>query len=443
MRALLLPIKDLTNAKKRLIGVLTPGERFGLAQAMLADTMRAVRGVRRADKIFVVTNYLPALRVARENSWETLPEERQISESDSVDAASRICQARGVRAVLRVPLDLPLIQPDDIDDLLALEFESPALVIVPSWDGTGTNAILRTPPTLFPSHFGNGSFAKHLGDGRGRRIRSARLARARLGRDGNSALAGPERRRRSNSFERGNSRQSGCKNLTNGSAMKQKVYPDLDAAVADVPDGARIMFGGFGGAGFPNNLIQALARKGTKNITAISNNCGTREGELGLMFKNNQVKHVIASFPGPHANHFQDRYAAKEVTLELVPQGILCERMRAAAAGLTGFYTTVGVGTEVAAGKEERVIAGERCILEMPIHADYAFIKAQKADALGNLTYRLAARNFNPIMAMAAKTTIVEAEEIVPLGSIDPENVITPAIFVHRIVQAKGLHYAG
>ena len=225
--------------------------------------------------------------------------------------------------------------------------------------------------------------------------------------------------------------------------MKQKVYPSLDDAVTDIPDGARIMFGGFGGAGFPNNLIQALARKGTKNITAISNNCGTREGELGLMFKNNQIKHVIASFPGPHANHFQGRYAAKEVTLELVPQGILCERMRAAAAGLAGFYTTVGVGTEVAAGKEERVIAGKRCILEMPIHADYAFIKAQKADELGNLTYRLAARNFNPIMAMAAKTTIVETEEIVPVGSIDPENVITPAIFVHRIVQAKGLRYAG
>jgi len=164
MRALLLPIKDLTNAKKRLIGVLTPEERFGLAQAMLADTMRAVRGVRRADKILVVTNYLPALRVARENSWETLPEECQISESDSVDAASRICQAREVRAVLRVPLDLPLIQPDDIDELFALEFESPALVIVPSRDGTGTNAILRTPPTLFPSHFGNGSFAKHLSE---------------------------------------------------------------------------------------------------------------------------------------------------------------------------------------------------------------------------------------------------------------------------------------
>jgi 3-oxoadipate CoA-transferase alpha subunit len=225
--------------------------------------------------------------------------------------------------------------------------------------------------------------------------------------------------------------------------MKRKVFATLDEAVADIPDGARIMFGGFGGAGFPHNLIQALVRKGTKNITAISNNCGTGDGELGLMFKNNQIKHVIVSFPGPHASYFLERYATKEVTLELVPQGILCERMRAAASGLRGFYTTVGVGTEVAAGKEERVIEGQRCILEMPIHADFAFVKAQKADELGNLTYRLAARNFNPIMAMAAKTTIAEVEEIVPVGAIDPEHVITPAIFVHRVVQAKGLRYAG
>jgi 3-oxoadipate CoA-transferase alpha subunit len=225
--------------------------------------------------------------------------------------------------------------------------------------------------------------------------------------------------------------------------MKQKIFPSLDAAVADVPDGARIMFGGFGGAGFPNNLIQALARKGTKNITAISNNCGTRDGELGLMFKNGQIRHVIASFPGPHANYFQERFAAKEVTLELVPQGILCERVRAAAAGILGFYTSVGVGTEVANGKEERVIDNQRCILESPIHADYAFIKAQKADELGNLTYRLAARNFNPVMAMAAKTTIVEVDQIVPVGAIDPELVVTPAIFIHRIVQAKGIRHAG
>ena len=224
--------------------------------------------------------------------------------------------------------------------------------------------------------------------------------------------------------------------------MRHKVHASLASAVADVQDGARIMFGGFGGAGFPNNLIQALAQKGVRDITAISNNCGTRDGELGLLFKNGQIRHVIASFPGPHSTYFQDQFADKRVTLELVPQGILCERMRAAAAGLCAFYTSVGVGTDVAAGKEERVIAGQRCILEMPIHADFAFIKAQTADELGNLTYRLAARNFNPIMAMAATTTIVEVEEIVPVGSIHPEHVVTPAIFVHRIVQAAGIRYA-
>src|SRR4029077_2726649 len=201
-------------------------------------------------------------------------------------------------------------------------------------------------------------------------------------------------------------------------AMRKKLYASLDEAVADIPDGAQIMVGGFGGAGFPNNLIQALARKGAKNITAVSNNCGTRDGELGIMFKNDQIKHVIAAFPGPHANYFLERFAAKEVTLELVPQGILCERMRAAAAGLQGFFTTVGGGTEVAEGKEERVMDGKRCILEKPIHADYAFIKAQKSDELGNLPYRLAARTFNPIMAVASKMTIVEAEEIVPVGAI-------------------------
>ncbi|HZV86664.1 MAG TPA: 3-oxoacid CoA-transferase subunit A [Candidatus Binatus sp.] len=223
--------------------------------------------------------------------------------------------------------------------------------------------------------------------------------------------------------------------------MRKKIYSSLDSAVADIRDGARIMFGGFGGAGFPNNLIQALAQKGTRDITAISNNCGTRDGELGLLFKNGQIRHVIAAFPGPHAYYFLEQFTEKKVTLELVPQGILCERMRAAAAGLCGFYTTVGLGTEVASGKEERVIEGKRCILEMPIHADYAFIKADTADELGNLTYRLAARNFNPIMAMAATTTIVEVEEIVPVGSIKPENVVTPALFVHRIVQAKGIRY--
>src|SRR5580704_7608079 len=164
MRALLLPIKDLRNAKKRLIGALTPEERFGLAQAMLADTIRAVQEVRRADKIFVVTNYEPAIHIAEENGWGILREDHQISESDSVDAASRLCELRGVTGLLRVPLDVPLVQAVDIDDLLAIECEAPALVIVPSRDGMGTNAILRMPPALFPSHFGVGSFAKHVGE---------------------------------------------------------------------------------------------------------------------------------------------------------------------------------------------------------------------------------------------------------------------------------------
>jgi 2-phospho-L-lactate guanylyltransferase len=164
MRALLLPVKDLNNAKKRLMGVLTPEERFALAEAMLADTIRAVRGVELAKKIFVVTNYEPAMRVAQENDWEILREERQFSESDSVDAASRICEDRGVTALLRVPLDVPLVQASDIDELLAVQCEAPALVIVPSRDGLGTNAILRMPPSLFPSHFGEGSYAKHVGE---------------------------------------------------------------------------------------------------------------------------------------------------------------------------------------------------------------------------------------------------------------------------------------
>lgn len=164
MRALLLPVKDLNNAKKRLIGVLTPEERFALAGAMLADTIRAVRGVRCAEKIFVVTNYEPVMQLAEDNRWEILREEQQISESHSVDAASKICEQRGVSGLLRLPLDLPLIRSSDIDALLAEECQAPALVIVPSRDGTGTNAMLRTPPTLFPSHFGSGSFAKHLSE---------------------------------------------------------------------------------------------------------------------------------------------------------------------------------------------------------------------------------------------------------------------------------------
>lgn len=161
IRALLLPIKDLRNAKQRLAGVLRPEERLALAQAMLADTVRAVRGVERADKIFVITNYEPMMAAAKQYGWELLREDQQISESASVDFASRLCAERGITALLRLPLDLPLVQPADIDDLLTIECAAPATVMVPSRDGTGTNAILRTPPTLFRSHFGPNSFAKH------------------------------------------------------------------------------------------------------------------------------------------------------------------------------------------------------------------------------------------------------------------------------------------
>lgn len=222
--------------------------------------------------------------------------------------------------------------------------------------------------------------------------------------------------------------------------MKQKIFPTTDAAVADVPSGASIFFGGFGGAGFPNNLILALDRQGASNLTAISNNCGSGDGELGILFKHDRIRRVIAGFPGPHANYFQERYAAGKIDLELVPQGTLCERMRAAGAGIFAFFTAVGAGTEVGRGKEDRVFGGRRAILEQALGADYAFIKAEKADPAGNLVYRKAARNFNPIMATAAKTTIVEVDEIVPLGALDPEVIVTPSIFVHRIVQVKGIH---
>jgi len=164
MRALLLPIKDLKHAKQRLAGFLAPEERLGLAQAMLADSLRAVRGVRLAEKIFVATNYEPAIGIAEENGWEILREEHQISESASVDWASRICAQKNVTGLLRLPLDLPLVRSADINELFSVECTAPAVVMVPSRDATGTNAILRLPPALFPSHFGEGSFAKHIAE---------------------------------------------------------------------------------------------------------------------------------------------------------------------------------------------------------------------------------------------------------------------------------------
>jgi 3-oxoacid CoA-transferase A subunit len=223
--------------------------------------------------------------------------------------------------------------------------------------------------------------------------------------------------------------------------QKNKVYSTVGEAVADIPDGATIMFGGFGGAGFPNNLIQGLARQGARNLKVISNNCGAGEGELGLLFRNHQISRVVAAFPGPGAKYFHEQFDAGEIELELAPQGILCERMRASGAGIPAFYSPVGVGTDIASGKEERVIRGRRYLLESALGADYAFIKAHRADHLGNLIYRKTARNFNPIMATAANTTIVEVEEIVETGTLDPEMIVTPSIFVDRIVQARGVRF--
>jgi 3-oxoacid CoA-transferase subunit A len=222
---------------------------------------------------------------------------------------------------------------------------------------------------------------------------------------------------------------------------KNRVYSSVDESVEDIPDGATVMFGGFGGAGFPNNLIQGLSRRGVRNLRVISNNCGTGDGELGILFKNRQIRHVVAAFPGPGATYFQQQFDAGEIDLELVPQGILCERMRAFGAGIPAFYSPVGVGTDVAKGKEERVIRGKRYILEQALGADYALIKAYRADRMGNLVYRKAGRNFNPVMATAAKTTIVEVEEVLDIGALDPETIVTPSIFVDRIVVAKGIRY--
>jgi 3-oxoacid CoA-transferase A subunit len=223
--------------------------------------------------------------------------------------------------------------------------------------------------------------------------------------------------------------------------QKNKVFSTVDEAVADIPHGATIMFGGFGGAGFPNNLIQGLARQGARNLKVISNNCGTGDGELGLLFKNRQISRVVAAFPGPGASYFHEQFDAGQIELELVPQGILCERMRAHGAGIPAFFSPVGVGTDIAKDKEERVIRGRRYILEDALGADYAFIKAFRADRIGNLIYWKTARNFNPIMATAAKTSIAEVDEIVETGELDPEMIVTPSIFVDRIVQAKGLRF--
>lgn len=214
-----------------------------------------------------------------------------------------------------------------------------------------------------------------------------------------------------------------------------KIVPTLEAAVDGVVDGMTIMISGFGFAGVPNDLIDAVMRRGVKDLTVISNNAGTgTEGLAGLM-GSGQVRRIICSYPrSKGSDKFDARYAAGEIELELVPQGTLSERMRAAAAGIGAFYCPTGVGTELAAGKEVRTIDGRDYVLEMPLRADVALVQAQTADRWGNLTYSKSARNFGPVMAMAADLTIVQAKTIVPLDAMDPETIMTPSIFVDRVV---------
>lgn len=218
--------------------------------------------------------------------------------------------------------------------------------------------------------------------------------------------------------------------------MASKIYDSIDASLADIHDGATVMIGGFGLAGQPEELIDGLIRQGAKDLTIVNNNAGNGEVGLALLIKSGSVKKIICSFPRQSDSYiFDEAYRAGKIELEVVPQGNLAERIRAAGAGIGGFFTPTGFGTLLAEGKETRTIDGKNYVLESPIHADFALIKAHRADALGNLVYRKTARNFGPVMATAAKTTIVQVSELVEVGEIDPETVITPGIFINRIVE--------
>ncbi len=215
-----------------------------------------------------------------------------------------------------------------------------------------------------------------------------------------------------------------------------KVYPNADAAIADLPDGATIMAGGFGLCGIPENLIAAVHRKGIRNLTVISNNAGVDGFGLGQWLTNRQITRIIATYVGEN-KLFEELVLKGELQAMLVPQGTFAERIRAGGAGIAGFYTPTGVGTAVAEGKELREFDGRKYLLERGLTADFALIKAWKGDRWGNLIYRGTARNFNPMMAAAAKVTIAEVEELVELGELDPNAVVTPGIYVNRIVHGE------
>jgi len=221
--------------------------------------------------------------------------------------------------------------------------------------------------------------------------------------------------------------------------MIDKRVGSLAEAVAGVKDGATILCAGFGAAGGADELLEAILELGIKDLVAVSNNAGSGDRGLAALIANGRVRKVICSYPRtdkPH--HFEAAFKADRIELELVPQGTLSERMRCAAAGLGGFYSPVGVGTRLAEGKELREVDGRAYVLEKPLKGDVAFCKALKADRWGNLVYRKSARNFNPVMAMAADLTVVQVKEFVELGALDPECIHTPGIFVDRVVRVEG-----
>ncbi|WP_028996788.1 3-oxoacid CoA-transferase subunit A [Azohydromonas australica] len=217
--------------------------------------------------------------------------------------------------------------------------------------------------------------------------------------------------------------------------MIDKIVSSPLDALADIRDGATVMIGGFGTAGQPNELIDALIETGARGLVIVNNNAGNGDTGLARLLSLKRVRKIICSFPRQaDSHHFDALYRAGEIELELVPQGNLAERIRAAGAGIGGFFTPTGYGTALAEGKETREIGGRMYVLESPIHADYALIKAERGDRWGNLTYRMTARNFGPVMAMAAQTTVATVHEVVELGQLDPETIVTPGLFVQRVV---------
>lgn len=218
--------------------------------------------------------------------------------------------------------------------------------------------------------------------------------------------------------------------------MIDKFMDSVHAAVADVFDGATVLVGGFGGAGHPTELLHALLEQGARDLTVVNNNAGNHEVGLAALIKAERVRKMICSFPkATHSHVFNQMYKEGRIELECVPQGTIAERLHAAAAGLGGFFTRTSYGTALGEGKEVREIDGHHYVFEKPLHGDFALVLAEKADRWGNLVYRKAARNFGPVMCMAAKTTIVQAKTRVALGELDPEAIVTPGIFVNRVVE--------